>query len=158
MNKILRASLALILVAGQVFAGPATPKYVVTDYDLDSLTEVFVATNNVGVAAGSGAFAASTYSRFTVFVYVTQSDATGGISARILCRTTGDSEWLQYYPELTPGTVTPTYVNIATTGGWGREIEGPYYQCRVGMFIVTADPSDAGSNIEKVRVTVAGWN
>lgn len=157
MNKIFRAFLALILatsVAAQS-SGQFTAVNVVVDYDLDSTSEVFVATGNIGTGEDDGVFPIYRYDKSTIIITVDQSDATGGIDSRIQCRVSGASAWLQVYPELTPGTVTASYVNIATTGSWGKEVNGTYYQCRVGMKIITADPSDAGANVEEVSIRVS---
>ena len=162
MNKYLRklaSQAAIVLLLSTAALAQSSGQWqavnVIVDYDLDSTSEVFVATGNIGTGAGDGVFPAYRYDKMTMFIIVSQSDATGGIDARIQCRVSGSSDWLQYYPELTPGTVTPSYVNIATTGGWGKEISGSYYQCRVGMKINTADPGDAGANLEEVSVIVA---
>jgi hypothetical protein len=157
MVKMMKLKLALILLPVLAFAQSGTFKMVdvVTDYDLDSTSEIYVATGNTGVADGSGVFPVSRYDKFTVSISVTQSDSSAGIDARILCRTTGAAPWLQLYPDQTPGATTPTYVNIATIGAWGKEVSGTFFQCRVGMLHHGTDPSDAGANVEKVSITLS---
>lgn len=113
-----------------------------------------------GTTSSSGAFDVSRSGRSTVQIDIAQlvlaTPGTSTIDSRILCRVDPSAAWLQVYPVLTPPTVTASYVSLAVVGGWAKEINGTYSQCRVGLKIDAADDAsgDAGSNAEWVSISV----
>lgn len=128
-----------------------------------TLTSATIFARNISCGTGinSGAFPISKYGRTTIQIDITQmvlvTPGTSTVSTRLLCRTGNLSQWLQVYPVLTPPTVTASFVDLAVVGGWAKEVNGTYSQCRVGMKIVAADDAgDTGTNAEQVTITLRG--
>lgn len=120
---------------------------------------LYYRTLTCGTTANSGAFEISTSGRSTVQIDIEQlvlgTPGVSTIDSRILCRTDPSAAWLQVYPVLVPPAVTATYVSLAVVGGWGKEINGTYAQCRVGLKINAADDGgDTGANAERVTISV----
>lgn len=117
-------------------------------------------TLSCGTGVNSGAFDISTAGRTTIQIDISQlvlaTPGTSTINSRILCRTDQSAGWLQVHPVLVPPAVTATTVDLAVVGGWAKEVNGTYSQCRVGLIIVAADDGagDAGANAERVTITV----
>lgn len=128
-----------------------------------TLTSATISARNLtcGTGINDGAFPVDMYTGFTVQVDIRQLvlavPGTSTIDARILCRSGGESQWLQLYPVLVPPIVTPSYVSSTVVGGWAKEITGRFSQCRVGLKINAADDGvDTAALAEQVTISVQG--
>lgn len=111
-----------------------------------------------GTGATAGWFDVSIYNKFDVQVEVGQQVNTGGIQFHLQCRASGEAQAVQQYPALTFPTVASSYTPALTgVGPLGLGTSDPFFQCRVGMFIVTADDgNDLTTNAEQVTITIIG--
>jgi len=130
-----------------------------TAVNLNSST-LFYRTLSCGTGNNNGAFDISLSGRSTIQIDIAQlvlaNPGVSTIDSRIQCRVDPSAAWLQVYPVLVPPAVTATYVSLAVVGGWGKEVNGTYSQCRVGLRITAADDAagDAGSNAEWLTISV----
>lgn len=111
-----------------------------------------------GQTAADGWFSVAAYADFTVVIQYQQGDLTGGLSWMVQCRDGGvDSSPVQVFP-VTLGSyqVIATASTTATTASNALAGFERWNDCRVAMFATTADPSDAGANLERIRVVVLG--
>ena len=116
------------------------------------------ATISCGTGVDSGAFDVYGYKTVTITYEIAQQNTTGGIKFRLQCRSSSGAPWRQLDPALVPPAVGPTYGDAFTaTGGAYWTLEAPMSQCRVGMFIVTADDGgDTATNSDLIRVWMTG--
>lgn len=120
---------------------------------------LYYSTLTCGTTANSGAFEISTSGRTTIQIDIDQlvlgTPGVSTIDSRILCRTDPSAQWMEVYPVLAPGTVTADFVHLSVIGPWGKEVNGTYAQCRVGLKIVAADDAtDTGAAAEWVTISV----
>jgi hypothetical protein len=110
-----------------------------------------------GQAATDGWFSVGAWEDFTVVVQFQQGDLGGGLDWRVECRDGGDdSSPVQVFPATLGG-----YQNIPTAG-YGVSASNAlagferWNECRVALFANTSDTSDAGANLERIRVIAIG--
>lgn len=111
-----------------------------------------------GQTANDGWFSVAAYADFTIIVQFQQGDLTGGLSWMVQCRDGGvDSSPVQVFPAtLGSYQVIATASTTSTTASNALAGFERWNDCRVAMLATTADPSDAGANLERVRVVMLG--
>lgn len=88
-------------------------------------------------------------------VYISQSSLTSGnLQARVQCRTSQGSPWVQMIPSVTPPSVTATYYGYATgvLGFFAATTIDGFMQCRVGGSLSGTDTGAA----DYLSVSISG--
>lgn len=147
---------AMLAAVTSVAAIGFSNRDIIRDYDLDATAETFIATGNIGTGSENGVIGVGNYRIVTFEVNVSQLAVTGAIKSRILCRVSGASAWVQEYPVLAAGTVTPSYVSLSAVGGYTYTMaDKGYSHCKTGALIDSADDGgDLTTNAEKLSVSI----
>lgn len=103
-----------------------------------------------GTAATDGWFYTGGWQDFTVYVQADQSDAGGGVDVALYCEAfSSASGQTRVFQKTYSSYGDPSGRDAVTvTNYWDR--------CRLGIRLLTSDPSDAGAAIEKISASVRG--
>lgn len=115
-----------------------------------------------GTGAEDGWISVGPAQQLSLSLFYEQGDLTGGVKARWECRegVLGGQAVVVYPSEgdgCGSGTLTSGYCEFATAPADLMVKDGgpTYSSCRVGVAFVTADPGDAGANLERVTLTTS---
>ena len=89
------------------------------------------------------------YGPLALTLTVFQFNVTGTIDWNVLCRPSPASGWSQIAPVLAADAIGPTYRQVTAASAPGVLDPGPWYECRVGIWI---NGTDTGPNIYSISV------
>lgn len=160
MRKLIAFAVLVLATAGLLLQGAPVqaqaidrlrPIVLMADYDLDATTYVYCNAGNASCASSGGWVTAWGYGQVDVTFQIDQMDVTGGIDFKVECQDgTTTSTPVNVYPGTAGGAT-----NYTATGAVRIVISEPWYQCRVGVKIGSADDgADTTTHAEKLTAVM----